>query len=190
MAKWQFKRTVRQITAHSIIRHLPPAACGQTNVRPVQVRQQRTVFAWVPSKNVERTVDRVWPRRVDRRGCSHGPMGRFRCWRDRPDRCLTFIETEDAANFFVDFQFAEVGRPFGPSHTPTYAADKIGFMNAIPARRSDLYKKEPAQGKNKEGVRNRGLRNAECGLRLLISDCRGLTSYRRSAEQIRQAHGA
>ena len=53
---------------------------------------------------------------------------------------------EDTANFRVDLQFTKVGRLFGPLHIPTYGADKIGFVDAIPCRCSDLCKEEPAQG--------------------------------------------
>src|SRR5438552_4841434 len=65
--------------------------------------------------------------------------------RDCPSRCLTLVETQHTANFFVDFQFMKVGRLLGPLHTPTYAADKIGFVNAIPCRGPNLDKEEPAK---------------------------------------------
>ena len=58
---------------------------------------------------------------------------------------LAFVETEDTANFRVDIQFAKVGRLFRPLHGPAYAADKIGFMGAIPCSNPDLDKQEPAE---------------------------------------------
>src|SRR5262245_51657534 len=59
MAKWQFNRTAHRISAHPMISHLLPAACGQTNIRPMQVRQKRAVFAWVPAEDEQRTADRI-----------------------------------------------------------------------------------------------------------------------------------
>jgi hypothetical protein len=39
MAKRNFKRSVCRITAHAMIRYLSPAACWQTNIRPVKIRE-------------------------------------------------------------------------------------------------------------------------------------------------------
>ena len=52
--------------------------------------------------------------------------------RQHPGSTLAFVETEDSANFRVDIQFAKVRRLFRPLHGPAYAADKLGFMGAIP----------------------------------------------------------
>ena len=93
MTKRQFKRTAHRITAHAIIRHLSPAACGQTHIRPMQVCQKRTVFAWVPAKDEQRTGNCV------------GRANRFRVplRTDGPRRCLAMIEAKDGANFLVNF---------------------------------------------------------------------------------------
>src|SRR6266480_6461745 len=109
MAKRNFKRTVYRITAHPIIRHLFPAACGQTYIGPMQVRQKRAVFAWVPPKNVQRTRDSV------------GLGGVY--WRADCPRCrVALIESKYRADFVIDFQFTKVRRLFWPLDVPTYTA--------------------------------------------------------------------
>ena len=70
MAKWQLKRAGHRIIPHPVVRHLGPAACRQTNVRPVEVRQKRTVSAGVPAKNVQITADRAWRQPVHLRSGS------------------------------------------------------------------------------------------------------------------------
>src|SRR5262249_11698145 len=119
---------VYQITAHTIICYLSPAACWQTNIRPVQVREKRTVFAGVPAKDEQRTGN-----------CS-GLTNRFRVPRrtDGPRRCLTVIEAKDGPNFLINFQFTKVRRLLRPPNAPAYAADEIAFVNAIPGCRSNL----------------------------------------------------
>src|SRR6266446_586343 len=52
MAKWQSKRSGYWIIAHSGVRHLVPADRGQTNIRPVQVGQERAVSAGVPAEKI------------------------------------------------------------------------------------------------------------------------------------------
>jgi hypothetical protein len=90
MAKGQFYRIAYEITAYSMIRHLFPAACGQTYIGPMQVRQKRAVFARVPPKNVQRTRD----------GIGLGSV----YWRADCPRCgVALIESEHGADFVVDF---------------------------------------------------------------------------------------
>ena len=73
-----------------MIRHLLPAACGQTYIGPMQVRQKRAVFARVPPKNVQRTRD----------GIGLGSV----YWRaDCPCCRVALIESEHGADFVVDF---------------------------------------------------------------------------------------
>src|SRR5215471_12820784 len=101
----------------------------------MQVRQERAVFARLPSKNVERTEDRI--PLVSRLGIHR----RIDC----PSRSLALIEPEHGANLWVDLQLLNVGLLFGPLHTPPDAADEIAFMKAIPCRGSDFDEQEPAQ---------------------------------------------
>src|SRR4030095_1354573 len=123
MPKRQFNRTAYGITAYSMIRHLSPAACRQTNIRPVQVRQKRAVFAWVPPKNVQRTRDNIGLGSV--------------YWRaDCPPCRVALIESEHRADFVIDFEFTKVGRLFRPLDIPMYPADEIAFVNAVPCVRS------------------------------------------------------
>src|SRR6266850_3993030 len=142
MAKRQFNRIAYGITAYSMIRHLLPAACGQTYIGPMQVRQKRAVFARVPPKNVQRTRD------------SLGLGGVY--WRTGCPRCrIALIESKYRADFVIDFQFTKVRRLFWPLYVPTYTADEIAFVKAIPCGRSNLDKQEPAKGRSE--VRNREL---------------------------------
>src|SRR5947208_16221862 len=112
----------------------------------MQVRQKRAVFPRVPSKHIQQTGDRIGPRAV------HGGAG---C----PRRRLTVIEPEHGPYFFVYFQFTKVGRLLWPPHTPAYAADKITFMEAIPACCSNFYGQQPTEGETKIGACNCGLRS-------------------------------
>src|SRR6266480_1221365 len=58
MTKWQSKRSSNRIIAHSGVRYLGPADCGQTNVWPVQVGQERAVSTGVPAEKIEKTSNR------------------------------------------------------------------------------------------------------------------------------------
>src|SRR5437762_13697306 len=58
MAERQRKRGGYWIIAHSGVRYLVPADCGQTNVGPVQVSQERTVSAGVPAEKIQKTSNR------------------------------------------------------------------------------------------------------------------------------------
>src|SRR5260370_37636089 len=179
MAKGTDKRTGHWKIAPAIVCHLGPATGRQTNIGPMQIGQKRAVSARSPAKNVQQAGDGVFPRpvygrleivrfassEIFRERSISGSGGR----RDRPSRCLAFIETEDTANFWIDFQFAKVRRLFGPLHTPAYAADEIAFVNAVPCRSSNLHEQEPAQSCGEVGSRDCGLRIADCGLRILIA---------------------
>src|SRR5437773_3784374 len=52
VAERQSKRTGNWIIPHSGVRYLVPADCGQTNVWPVQVGQERAVSAGVPAEKI------------------------------------------------------------------------------------------------------------------------------------------
>src|SRR5438874_938553 len=133
MPKRQLKHSHHRIIAHPIIRHLGPAACRQTNIRPVQVRQKRAVFAWIPSKSVQRTRDNIGLGSV--------------YWRaDCPPCRVALIESEHSADFVVDFELVKLRSLFRPFHTPAYAADEIAFVKAIPCCRSNFDEQEPAEG--------------------------------------------
>src|SRR5438477_2706136 len=134
MAKRQFSRIAYGITAYSMIRHLLPAACGQTHVGPMQVRQKRAVFAWVPPKNVQRTRDSIGLGSV--------------YWRTDCPRCrVALVESKYGADFVIDFQFTKIQRLFWPLYVPTYAADEIAFVKTVPCGRSNLDEQEPAKGR-------------------------------------------
>src|SRR5215510_3937055 len=108
-----------------MIRHLGPAACRQTNIRSMQVRQKRAVLAWVPSKNIQRTGDTIGLGSVYRR---------TKCPRCR----IALIESEHRADFVIDFELVKVRSLFRPFHIPAYATDEIAFVKAIPCCRSNL----------------------------------------------------
>src|SRR5947207_2211455 len=110
MTKRQLKLAAYRIIAHAVICHLAPAACRQTNVRPMQVRQKRAVPPRLPAKNVQNAGDGTWLRALRRRrecvrvarafrarglrsrhGCHH------RC--ESPGGSVAFVETEDTTNF-------------------------------------------------------------------------------------------
>src|SRR6266436_8142842 len=132
MAKRQFHRIAYGITAYSMIRHLLPAACGKTYIGPMQVRQKRAVFAWIPPKNVQRRRD----------GIRLGSV----CWRAVRPRCrVALIESKYGADFVIDFQFTKVRRLFWPLDVPTYTTDEIAFVEAIPAGGANLNEQEPAK---------------------------------------------
>src|SRR5215475_2333433 len=99
----------------------------------MQVRQKRAVFAWIPSKNVQRTRDNLWLGSV---------YGRADCPRCR----VAFIKSKHGANFVIDFEFTKVRSLLRPVHTPAYAADEIAFMMAIPCGGSNFHEQEPAEG--------------------------------------------
>ena len=109
----------------------------------MQVRQKRAVSTGVPAKNVQQAGDGIW-RAADSPASRTFWLAAFSEVRGRRQRsrpaALAFVETEDTANFGVDIQFAKVGRLFRPLHSPVYAADKIGFMGAIPCSNPDLDK--------------------------------------------------
>src|SRR4029077_5059611 len=138
MAKRQLKQIVYGITAHSVVGCLSPTTSGQTNIRPMQVRQKRAVFARIPSKQVKETRNSIRLRGVHRR-------------RSGPSCSLTLIEPEHGANFFVDFQFTKVGRLLGPLHIPPNAPDEITFVNPIPYGASHFHKQKPAQSRGEPG---------------------------------------
>src|SRR5438046_10297917 len=58
MTEWQSKRTGNRIIAHPGVRHLGPAARGQTNVWPMQVGQERAVSTGVPAEKIQETSNR------------------------------------------------------------------------------------------------------------------------------------
>src|SRR5438067_6826454 len=101
MAKGQFYRIAYGITAYSMIPHLLPAACGETYIGPMQVRQKRAVFARVPPKNVQRTWDSLGLGSVFRRAV-------------RPRCRVALVESKHGADFVIDFQFTKVRRLFWP----------------------------------------------------------------------------
>src|SRR6476660_7087626 len=134
-----------------MIRHLGPAACRQTNIRPVQVRQKRAVFAWIPSKNVQKTRDNLWLGSVyGRADCPHCPVA--------------LIESKHGADFVIDFKFTKVGSLFRPLDIPMYAADEIAFMTAIPCGGSNFHEQQPAESRGYVEDGNWQLPSAECGL--------------------------
>src|SRR5438874_7196402 len=159
MPKRQLEHSRHPIIAHPIIRHLGPAACRQTNIRPVQVRQKRAVFTWVPPKNVQRTTDNIGLGSV--------------YWRaDCPPCRVAVIESEHGADFVIDFEFTKVGRLFRPLDIPMYAADEIAFVKAVPCGRSYFDEQEPAEGDGYVGDGNCQLPIANCQLGILNSDLR------------------
>src|SRR5437763_8123383 len=135
MPKRQLKRIAHSIIPHAVVGHLSPTTCRQTNVRPVQIREKRAVATRLPAENIEVAAGGD--------GALRHPDIAARCpylRRNRPSRCVTFVETKDAANFFVNLQFAKVRRLFGPLHIPGDATNEILFMNAIPRGSPDLDK--------------------------------------------------
>src|SRR5438045_666660 len=151
MPKRQLKHSHHRIIAHPIIRHLGPAACRQTNIRPVQVRQKRAVFTWVPPKNVQRTRDNIGLGSV--------------YWRaDCPPCRVALIESEHRADFVIDFEFTKVGRLFRPLDIPMYAADEIAFVKAIPCGRSNFDEREPRSEEHTSELQS--LRHLVCRLLL------------------------
>src|SRR5215472_19325269 len=125
MAKRQCDRIAYGITLYSVIGHLLPAACRQTHIRSMQVRQKRAVFARIPPKHIQRTGDRTRLGNVFRRA-------------DCPGSRIAVIESEHSPDFVVDFQFAKVRRLFWPLYIPPYAADEIALVKAVPACGSNL----------------------------------------------------
>ena len=59
------------------------------------------------------------------------------------------IETKLAAHFFVNLQFAKIGRRLRPSDVPTRGGDKIGLMHTIPKMSAELDRYDPAKSENK-----------------------------------------
>src|SRR5881394_1054094 len=159
MAKGHLDRIAYGIIAYSMIVHLFPAACGETHIRSMQVREKRAVFAWVPLKNVKRTGDSLWLPPV---------YGRVDC----PRRRIAFIESENGADFVIDFEFTKVGSLLRPVYTPVYAADEIAFVKAIPCGRSNFDEQEPAEGHGYVGDGNCRLPIADCQLPILNSALR------------------
>ena len=106
----------------------------------MQVRQKRAVFARVPPKNVQRTRD----------GIGLGSV----YWRTDCPRCrVALIESKHGADFVIDCEFTKVRRLFWPLYVPTYAADEIPFVKAVPCGRPNLDKQEPAKGRQQVSKR-------------------------------------
>src|SRR5262245_1807007 len=142
-----------------MIRHLHPAACGQTYIRPVQVRQKRAVLAWVPPENIQRTGDIIGLGSV---------YERTECPRCR----IAIIESEHRTDFVIDFELVKLRSLFRPFHIPAYAADEIAFMTAIPYGGSNFHEQEPAESRGYVRDWNWQLPNADCRVPILNSDLR------------------
>src|SRR5260370_13203707 len=145
MAEWQSKRGGNRIIAPSGVRYLVPADRGQTNIRAVQVGQERAVSAGVPAEKIEKTSNRFGARGIR---CGRRTRGR-----PRPGSRMSLIETKLAAHFFINLQLPKVGRRLRPLHVPASSCDKIALMHTIPKMSAELDRYDPAKRENKVGSR-------------------------------------
>src|SRR5438477_9036336 len=92
----------------------------------------------------------------------------------RPGSSMSLVETKLAAHFFVNLQFAKIGRGLWPLHAPASSGDKIALMRAIPKMSAELDRYKPAKSEKevRSTKRPRGhntLLRQPCRLQLLHS---------------------
>ena len=59
------------------------------------------------------------------------------------------IETKLAAHFFVNLQFAKIGRGLWPLHFPNSRRNKIALVRTIPKMGAEFDRHDPAKGEKK-----------------------------------------
>ena len=66
---------------------------------------------------------------------------------------MPLIVAKLATHFFVNFQFAKIGRRLRPLHLPANGSEKIALMYTIPKMSAELDRYDPAKRENKVGSR-------------------------------------
>src|SRR5437879_13867889 len=94
MTKWKSKRCDCGILPNPIVGHLFPTDCWQTNIRPVQIGEQRAVSDRFPAEKISKTGS---PRVHGATTCLY-PVDRL----TSPRRAHPFIEASCATNFLIE----------------------------------------------------------------------------------------